>query len=66
MVRRRLTAEQVAEAADLYRRGLTLDEIARHLPASPGQIRLRLLDAGVQMRRRGPRPGRNHQRKEHS
>jgi hypothetical protein len=57
-VRHVLTAEEIAEAADLYRRGLTLAEISRHVPGGVEQIRRRLRAAGIRMRRRGPRPGR--------
>jgi hypothetical protein len=54
----KLTPEQQFEAADLYRRGLTLLEISRCLPAGVEQIRRVVRKAGVRMRRRGPRPGR--------
>ncbi len=53
-----MSADEVWEAVDLYRRGLTLAEIARSIPAGPDQIRRRLRAAGIRMRSRGPRPGR--------
>lgn len=60
--RHRMTPAEIAEAADLYRRGLTLAEIARHLPAGADQIRRKLRAAGIRMRRRGPRPGHSTRR----
>ncbi len=54
----KLSPEQQFQAADLYRQGWTLAEIARILPASREQIRQVVRRAGIQRRNRGPRPGR--------
>lgn len=57
-MRHTLTVEEIREAALLYVAGLTLAEIARHVPGSKDQIRRGIRRAGIRMRRRGPRPGR--------
>lgn len=54
----KLSPEQGLECARLYVAGLTIAEIARCMPGGKEQIRRLVRRAGVQMRKRGPRPGR--------
>ncbi len=56
--RQPLTADELREAVQLYLAGRTLAEIARSVPRGRETIRRGLRRAGIQMRRRGPRPGR--------
>ncbi len=53
-----LTPEQGHECARLYVAGSTLAEIARVMPVEAEAIRRVLMRARIQLRKRGPRPGR--------
>lgn len=45
------------EVAELYRQGLTLEEVAQRFGVSTNTIHHRLRDSGVERRRVGPREG---------
>jgi hypothetical protein len=53
--RRRLTPDQVTEAAQLYESGWSTIQIAKHLGIYAQSVRYQLVKEGVQLR---PRPGR--------
>jgi hypothetical protein len=53
MRRQPLTPEQVREATELYRSGLSLAKVSAQLALPHESIRRALIDAGVRMRPRG-------------
>ena len=48
---------QIADMADLYGRGWTLEQIAAEADCGAPHVRKHLIAAGVQMRKPGARPG---------
>ena len=53
MRRQPLAVEQVNEAAELYQSGLSLAKVSEQMSLPHESIRRALVEAGVQMRRRG-------------
>ena len=47
----KLTAEELAEATELYREGWSLARLAKRYGISDGTVRTRLLEVGVAMRK---------------